>query len=63
MATKIGQQESSEDVLVSVTAEMAKPRVVASAKKVEAGEYSWIAPSGKRIVFRSLEPRIDVFTN
>jgi hypothetical protein len=38
MAIKVGQKESPKAVLVSVTAEMAKPRVVESAKKAVAGK-------------------------
>jgi hypothetical protein len=38
MAIKMVQKESPKAVLVSVTAEMAKPRVVESAKKAVAGK-------------------------
>jgi hypothetical protein len=38
MAIKVGQKESPKAVLASVTAEMAKPRVVESAKKAAAGK-------------------------
>jgi hypothetical protein len=57
MAIKNGQKESPKAVLVSVTAEMAKPRVVESAKKAVAGKYSRIAPPGKKGFFRPFELR------
>jgi hypothetical protein len=55
MSKKNDHKRSANAVLVSVIAEMAKPRIVESAKKAGAGKYSWIAPSGKKGPFRPFE--------
>jgi hypothetical protein len=55
MSEKNDHKQSPNSVLVSVIAEMAKPRVVESAKKAGAGKYSWIAPSGKKGPVRPFE--------
>jgi hypothetical protein len=57
MSKKNDHKQLPAEVLSSVTSEMAKPRVVESAKKAGAGKYSWIAPSGKKGLFRPSEIR------
>jgi hypothetical protein len=54
MSKKNDHKQSPNAVLVSVIAEMAKPRIVESAKKAGAGKYSWIAPFGEERPFPSV---------
>jgi hypothetical protein len=55
MSEKNDHKQSPNSVLVSVIAEMAKPRVVESAKKAGAGKYISITPSKKKDPFRPFE--------
>jgi hypothetical protein len=50
MAKKNDHKQSPAAVLSSVVAEMAKPRVVESAKKAAAGKYGGIAPLGRKAI-------------
>jgi hypothetical protein len=57
MAINNGHKQSPAEVLSSVSAEMAKPRVAESAKKAGAGKHGRIAQPVKKGLFRPSELR------
>lgn len=55
MPIKNGRKQSPKEILASVAAEMAKPRVAESAKGAGARarrKYTWTAPSAKKCLLR-----------